>query len=277
MRMGNDIKSEYLPNKISKVYYESFMSGLANRMRAWVTTSAFAEYLNVSYTMSWRPDDACGKKHFTDLFEVPDNMNLVEHKKFEIDKKTLWIRKNYPNNKFHDVIIENNFDLSKKEIQKFVNNQRQNIILLPNIEQKFKEYTETLNIKNSIGLHIRRTDLKEQDKTPDTWFDQSIQSELKQNSDARFFLATDNKWTEEKFMTKYEDVMVKTEREFDDVDGGEIYPGGHRKRHSPTEQGLIDMLLLSYTQKVYGCHGSSFGRFGAWYGNKPFILPEIEK
>ena len=89
MCMGNDIKSEYLPNKISKVYYESFMSGLANRMRAWITTSAFAEYLNVSYTMSWRPDDACGKKHFTDLFEVPDNMNLVEHKKFKIDKELM--------------------------------------------------------------------------------------------------------------------------------------------------------------------------------------------
>ena len=85
MRMGNDIKSEYLPKKVCKVYYESFMSGLANRMRAWITTSAFAEYLNVSYTMSWKPDDACGKKHFTDLFEVPDNMNLVEHKEFEID------------------------------------------------------------------------------------------------------------------------------------------------------------------------------------------------
>ena len=36
-----------LPNNVNAVYYHSFMSGLANRMRAWVTTSAFAEYLNV--------------------------------------------------------------------------------------------------------------------------------------------------------------------------------------------------------------------------------------
>ena len=50
------------------MYYHSFMSGLANRMRAWVTTSAFAEYLNVPYIMKWRPDDACGKKNFQDLF-----------------------------------------------------------------------------------------------------------------------------------------------------------------------------------------------------------------
>ena len=27
-------------------------------------------------------------------------------------------------------------------------------------------------------------------------------------------------------------------------------------------------MLLSKTQKVYGCHGSSFGRFGAWFGGK---------
>ena len=65
-------------------------------------------------------------------------------------------------------------------------------------------------------MHIRRTDLKEQDKNPDTWFDQNIKNDLEANPNARFFLATDNKWTEEKFMTKYEDVMVKADRDFDE-------------------------------------------------------------
>ena len=39
--------------------------------------------------------------------------------------------------------------------------------------------------------------------------------ELEKNSDARFFLATDNKWTEEKFMMKYADFMVAIDRDFD--------------------------------------------------------------
>ena len=67
--MGYDIIEENrLPQKVESVFYHSFMSGLANRMRAWVTNSAFAEYLNVPFIMKWRPDDACGKKKFEELF-----------------------------------------------------------------------------------------------------------------------------------------------------------------------------------------------------------------
>ena len=103
------------------------------------------------------------------------------------------------------------------------------------IQSRIDSYAKKLDVENTIGLHIRRT-LKEQDKDYDTWFDQSIKSEIEKNKDARFFLATDNKWTEEKFMMKYGDIMVKTKIDFDEVEGGEIYAGGHRHRHSPTEK-----------------------------------------
>ena len=76
-------------------------------------------------------------------------------------------------------------------------------------------------------------------------------------------------------MMKYSEYMVKTERTFDEHADGEIYPGGDRKRHSPTEEWLIDMLLLGDCIKVYGCHGSSFDRFGAWYGSKKFIIRDL--
>ena len=79
--MGDDIiKENVLLEKVESVFYHSFMSGIANRMRAWVTTSAFAEYLGVQYIMKWRPDDACGKKNFEDLLRYPRicNMKLEE-------------------------------------------------------------------------------------------------------------------------------------------------------------------------------------------------------
>jgi hypothetical protein len=161
------------------------------------------------------------------------------------------------------------------EFQEYVNNQRRHIKPLPHIQSRIDSYAKTLDVGNTIGLHIRRTDLKEQDKSPDTWFDQNIKSELEKNPDARFLLATDNKWTEEKFMLKYDEKMVKIDRDFEDELGGEIYPGGHRHRHSSAEQALIDMLLLGKTKRVYGCHGSSFGRFGAWFGGKKFILSTL--
>lgn len=270
-----DIVENKLPKQVDEVFYNSFMSGLANRMRAWMTTSAFAEYLDVPYIMKWRPDDACGNMKFEELFEIPDNMQYETGRQYQPTENTLWVRANYPNNKFHDRFIEGNFELTKREFQVFVNNQRRHLKILPHIQQRIDEYIKSLDLGNCIGLHIRRTDLKEQDKSPDWWFDQNIQKELEENSNAKFFLATDNQWTEDKFMMKYPDIMVKTERDFEehpDHKVGEIYPGGHRHRHSPSEQGLIDMILLSKTQKVYGCHGSSFGRFGAWFGDKPFIL-----
>ena len=54
----------------------------------------------------------------------------------------------------------------------------------------------------------------------------------------------------------------------------EIYAGGHRHRHCSTESALIDLFLLSKTKKVIGCRSSSFGRFGAWYGGKRFIIQD---
>ena len=274
--MGYDIIEENrLPQKVESVFYHSFMSGLANRMRAWVTNSAFAEYLNVPFIMKWRPDDACGKKKFEELFEIPENMQYESGRRYQPDSTTLWVKANYPNNKFHERFIKGNFDLTTDQFQEYVNNQIKYVKPLPHIQAEIDDYAKKLDVENTIGLHIRRTDLKEQDKSPDTWFDQNIKMELEKNSDMKFLLATDNKWTEEKFMMKYGDIMVAIDRDFEDVEGGEIYPGGHRHRHSPTEQGLVDMMLLSKTQRVYGCHGSSFGRFGAWFGRKKFILSDL--
>lgn len=271
------IKENTLPKKINSVFYHSFMSGLANRMRAWVTNSAFAEYLDVQYIMKWRQDDACGQTPFEDLFEIPENMQYETGRRYQPDENTLWIKKNYPNNNFHDRFIKGNYDLSKEQFQEYVDNQKRHIKPLPFIQKRINEYLNKYDFENSIGLHIRRTDLKEQEKTPDWWFDREIQKEIAENPNARFFLATDNKWTEEKFMMKYPDHLFTTTCDYDDSEHGEIYPGGDRKRHSPTSEGLADMLLLGSTLRVYGCHGSSFGRFGAWYGKKKFIIPDLEE
>lgn len=271
------ITANVLPQNVKSIFYHSFMSGLGNRMRAWMTTSAFAEYLDVPYVMKWRIDDAIGQTSFEELFEIPDNMQYETGRRYQPDVDTFWIKKNYPNNNFHGRFIEGNYDLTQKEFQKYVDNQKRHIKPLPHIQKQFEKFKLELDIENCIGLHIRRTDLKEQHKTPDWWFDREIQKEIDNNSNVRFFLATDNKWTEEKFMMKYSDYFNKTERDFDEHPDGEKYPGGARQRHSPIAQALIDMMLLGCTQKVYGCHGSSFGRLGAWMGKKKFIIPDLKE
>ena len=274
--MGEIIENK-LPEQVDEVFYHSFMSGLTNRLRAWMTNSAFAEYLGVPFLMKWRSDDACGNVTFDELFEIPENMQYIVGREYQPTKNTMWVRKNYPNNNFHGRFIEGNFDLTKEEFQVYVNDQRKHFKPLPEIQQRIDENASELDIENCIGLHIRRTDLKEQDKSPDWWFDQNIQNELGQDPNAKFFLATDNVWTEEKFMMKYADNMVKIKRDFaehPDHITGEKYPGGPRHRHSPTSQALTDLMMLSKVKRVYSCQGSAFGRFGAWFGGKKLHIPD---
>jgi hypothetical protein len=214
---------------------------------------------------------------FDELFEIPENMKYITDRGYEPGENTMWVRKNYPNNNFHDRFIEGNFALTKGEFQVYVNDQRKHFKPLPEIQQQIDDNIRELDIENCIGLHIRRTDLKEQDKSPDWWFDQNIQKELDEDPNAKFFLATDNIWTEEKFMMKYADNMVKTKRDFvehPDHIAGETYPGGHRHRHSPASQALTDLMMLSKVRRVYSCQGSSFGRFGAWLGDKKLHIPD---
>ena len=95
--MGEIIENK-LPEQVDEVFYHSFMSGLTNRLRAWMTNSAFAEYLGVPFLMKWRSDDACGNVTFDELFEIPENMQYIVGREYQPTKNTMWVRKNYPNN-----------------------------------------------------------------------------------------------------------------------------------------------------------------------------------
>ena len=68
------------------------------------------------------------------------------------------------NNNFHDRFIKGNYDLSKEQFQEYVDNQKRHIKPLPFIQKRINEYFNKYDFENSIGLHIRRTDLKEQEK-----------------------------------------------------------------------------------------------------------------
>jgi len=271
--MDDILKKNEYPKELDLVYYNSISSGLANRLRSWMTTSAFAEYMNVPYAMKWVADDACGNIKFHDLFEIPDNMIYINETRYFPEPTTLWVTKNYPNNKFHDKFIKEKFELTKEEFQLYVNAQKKYLNPVAKIKKDIDNFSRLCDIENTIGLHIRRTDFKEQAETPDAWFDKNIQLEIKNNSNVKFFLATDNAWTQEKFMMKYSDRMTLVEKSFDKSIGSECYPGGHRIRHSKSEYALIDLILLSKTKKVIGSKSSSYGRFGAWFGTKKFVIP----
>ena len=44
-------------------------------------------------------------------------MQYETGRRYQTDENTLWVKANYPNNKFHERFIEGNFDISKEEFQ----------------------------------------------------------------------------------------------------------------------------------------------------------------
>ena len=153
-----------------------------------MTTSAFAEYINIPYYLKWSEDDACGRIKFHDLFKIPNYINYVNNSTYFPEPTTFWITINYPNNKFHDTYLQNKFNITKDEFQIYVNNQKQFIAPVDKIQAQIDFYTKKLDIENTIGLHIRRTDFKEQKQTSDDWFDYMIQKEISFNKNVKFFL-----------------------------------------------------------------------------------------
>ena len=68
--------------------------------------------------------------------------------------------------------IYKRFNITKDEFQIYVIIKTIYCTCLKNM---IDFYTKKLDIENTIGLHIRRTDFKEQKQTSDDWFDYMIQ------------------------------------------------------------------------------------------------------
>ena len=84
----------------------------------------------------------------------------MKQRRYQPDATTLWVKVNHPNNKFHDVFIDGNYELSKEEFQEYVNNQRRHIKPIERIQNEVDKYTSELDLENTIGLHIRSYRLK---------------------------------------------------------------------------------------------------------------------
>lgn len=112
--------------------------------------------------------------------------------------------------------------------------------------------------KNTIGMHIRRTDnLISIEKSPTCLFENYIRNAIANNNLTIFYVASDS-----------EDVLRNMKQLFPN---NVIIPEGIRDNNSEEgiKQGVVELYTLSRTSKIIGSYYSSFSTMAALIGNIP--------
>lgn len=283
--------------------------GISNRLKCLVSMWRIGNLTNREFLLCWPRNFVCGAD-FNDLFENnfqriskekldslkkeeynfhdPNDISIIDSReKYLISDTWRWAflkgenvtkylpkekDKNYPIYKstttpfqdyegidfvFHDISYE-----VKNEILKNL----KKIKPIKKIRNKISEFERKNDIKNCVGIHIRRGDyLKGKDKlgfvSEDKSFIDRINELIKINPKENFFLCTDSEETQQKFKKLFgEKIITFTKTNFDR--NGIIF----------TQEGLIDLLILSKTKRILGTYGSTYTEMAWWIGEcKPIM------
>ena len=248
-----------------KDFYVISMSqgGLAGRLRCLINSISISEKTDRKVLLYWDKNLACNCD-FSDLFDnyfykikKEELRNIVKQKDFQIYKDRIDLEKKF-------VLVEDlieYIDFSKvlgilkelkinKEIQKKIDGFK-----LP---------------KKIVGVHIRKGDFKNIDVgivSTDEKFIEEIRKEIESNAKVKFFLATEEKETEDKFKRIFGERIIS-------------YPKITREREGEgsVKEALIEMLLLSKCKKILGTFKSTFNEFAWYFGEcKPELKIIIDK
>ena len=244
--------------------------GLCNRMRVIVGAASLAQKMGRDLRVLWTQDSTLNAR-FDELFEsIP--YKVVEVKLNSCYYKMLfhWYKDVRRCMVLDDQWISAN--ARGKEYDEWRNMvENEDLFLQTNLDILFdgdysifkakKAVIEKLNNvkcdRNTIGLHIRRTDNANAIKySPTSLFFAKVEEELKLNPQTKFYLATDDPQEEQAFMDKFgKSVLVYRKHSLD------------RNNPIAIKDALVDLHNLSHCKKIYGSYWSSFSDTAAlWTG-----------
>ncbi len=109
-----------------------------------------------------------------------------------------------------------------------------------------------------IGIHIRRTDNSVSIlHSPDSLFIQEIDRIIRNDGSVKFYLATDDEKTKERFRLAFPGYIFSMPR------------AASRSTKSGITDAMIEMTLLSRTERILGSYYSSFSEAAALLGGVP--------
>lgn len=234
--------------------------GLCNRIRVINSAHQLAKKRGEKLIVLWKN---CAELNcpFETLYEPVTEIKIINFRSnFNLIK--LWYQftsgQRYTNddilkNKTNGILHDSFFEQLKKRVfiftwEHFYPSQDYHLFIpQPFVQQKINALTSQFG-QNCIGVHIRRTDnMPAIDKSSTAHFIEQMQTELDQNPDTKFFVATDDIHEEESLRKAFPQAILSNQNKTlsrDSVDG--------------MIDALVDLMCLSETKKIYGSFWSSF-------------------
>jgi len=281
------------------------LGGISNRVKCLISMWRLGDLYERDLILEWRENHTCGCK-FRDLFENDiqeineqelDQINEKELKFFREDVLTI---KNFPKkylvsgtwrflltpkelekhnflkekNELNEKGLDFNFSNTPEEIKKEILKYLKRLKPLKKLQKEINDFDEKYKLKEMIGVHIRRGDFSDRPTSPGSVssnkkFIERMKEIVKENPKTKFFLCTDSQEIEERIKEKFPKRILS-------------YPKTSFVRTDvrATQEGLIDLLLLSKTKHILGTYRSTFTEMTWWFGEckaKVEIMIDPEK
>lgn len=264
------------------------VAGLANRLRVIESGLSLAKKLNTKCTIIWDVDTSMVAK-FTELFIVSKDLNFKSSIRFKYIRRAsrfigfknkcakiinflCGVDEVIDSLFIHEEIYSKNISIIELCKQKTCYFSTYETFFefsfnyswlkpIPEIEVKVLQFLEKIVGRKCIGLHIRRTDNTVSiDQSPDNVFEEAIDFEIKNNNKVIFFLATDDIYTQQKFIRIYGNKIFTNPKKFG------------RESIQATQDAVVDLLSLSKCEKMYCSYWSSFSETAAVISNGEIII-----
>jgi hypothetical protein len=130
---------------------------------------------------------------------------------------------------------------------------------LPALQARIDHICESFT-SHTVGIHIRRTDNVEAiNGSPTELFVQRMREELQLYPETKFYVASDSRLEKNRMITAFGDRIIV----LSDVDTS-------RNSVRGMQDALVELYVLSRTNKIFGSHQSSYSETAAQIGNIPY-------
>lgn len=262
--------------------------GLGNRIRAVSSFIYLKKLINAELQVIWQPDKSLNAK-YNDIFKENPNFSLLKPQ----FKYNLFInRKKLVNSKYGFIkfivgsynslikrligvdvlLLDNDIHNNLQSVKEICEKNIKILIITSNQCLEYKEGVQTFvpvdeiaNMinrtltgfkKNMIGIHIRRTDhIISIQNSPIYLYENKILDYIKKNDNFGIFLATDDPEIENYFIEKYPGIVITYKKIFG------------RDTKEGISDAVVDLFLLSKTNKIYGSYWSSYSGIASLLGD----------
>ncbi|MDE6495685.1 MAG: hypothetical protein K2L30_05555 [Duncaniella sp.] len=270
--------------------------GLANRMRAVASGLTLSQDTGVPLSIIWyrdwglnaSPEQLFRHARWMEITTVPDTLEYSL--KWELPrKKNLYISTLYQCKNFSHVIVDdvepmNSLRYNSAGFRQLVTDSPKSIyiysgcpfydfktdfyrkLFIPTseIEERVEEITSVFK-KNTVGLHIRRTDnVMSRRYSPTSLFIDEINKELALNPDTLFYLASDDTEIKKEFKEKFGDHIIVSTLSSD------------RGSSQGIKDAFTELLVLSRCRLLLGSWWSSYSMSAPLLGDVELKQLKIE-